>query len=92
MIIVFFILIAFFVTVALFIYHELFVVKKNTVEQGKIIISIDEWDEDLLEAFICHVRKFNRYIEIRIIVRGKRENEQFQKLLREKYDILWIEA
>lgn len=91
MVIIFFVLVVFFIAVGVFMFHELFI-KKNAQEQAKMIISIDQWDEDLIEAFICHVKKFNRYIEVRIIVKGKPESTQLQNLLREKYDILWTEG
>ncbi|HBN85932.1 MAG TPA: hypothetical protein DDZ89_19065 [Clostridiales bacterium] len=91
MVVVFFVLVVFFIAVAMFMFHELFV-KKNAREQARMIISIDQWDEDLIEAFICHIKKFNRYIEVRIIVKGKPESTELQNLLREKYDILWTEG
>ncbi|NLY98684.1 MAG: hypothetical protein GX082_14910 [Clostridiaceae bacterium] len=89
MVVVFLILIVFFVSVGAFMFHELFINKDKT-EQKKMVISIDEWDEDLIEAFICHIRKFDRYISVQIIVKGKPADKELQKLLREKYDILWM--
>lgn len=91
MIVVFFILVVFFIAVGMFMFHELFV-KKNAPDQPKMVVMIDQWDEDLIEAFIRHVKKFNRYIEVRIIVKGKPQSTGLENLLREKYDILWTEG
>lgn len=86
MIIVFCILCVFFIVIAVFMFHEIFIVKKN-IEQGKMIVTIDEWDEDLLENFIRHIKKFGRYINVKIYVQRKKGDEKFQELLSEKYDI-----
>ncbi len=87
MIIVFCIVLVFIVIVTVFMFHELFVVKKNHEKRELIQITISRWDDDLLENFIRHTMKFNKYIDIKINVTTKEDNERFLHLLHEKYNV-----